>query len=238
MWLLDRWEEFWYKVKKYKKRNTHLTVIVNGDIVEGYAGKFRNNQVASNSPETMEIVASNLLKPVRKLADKMFFIRGTPTHVKSGAGAEDLVARAIGADKINDRASAIHATFNIGGLRVQCAHHLGSAGGRLPWTRGTGVRSAALRYWANHVERDETPADIIIRSHVHIFDDTPSSLPVYACSTPAWCLANEFALKVGAQNEPLSTVGGLLFHIQKNELQPWVLEKLFYEAPADRDVLI
>jgi len=234
LWLLERWNEFWTDVKT-AKRGKQLTVVINGDIVEGY-GKFRKTQIATSSPESMEYVATELLKPVRKLADKMFFIRGTPSHVKSGAGAEDAVARAVGADKMSRSWSKIEQVFNVGGTRFHFSHHLGSSGGRLPWTRGTGVRSVALRYWANHVERNEIPADVVVRSHVHIFDDTPSSLPVYCCSTPAWCLANDFALKVGGQNEPLADVGGLLFHIREGE--PFALEKKLYTAPLERDVTV
>ncbi len=120
LWLLARWHEFWASVKAMK-RGRQLTVVVNGDIVEG--GHFPGSQLATASPETMEYVAGELLKPVRKMAAKMFMIRGTPVHVKKGPGAEEIVGRAIGTEKIGRNYSAVELALNVGGVRFHFSHH-------------------------------------------------------------------------------------------------------------------
>ena len=232
LWLLARWREFWDSVKTMK-RGRQLTVVVNGDIVEG--GHFPGSQLATASPETMEYVAGELLKPVRKMAARMFMIRGTPVHVKKGPGAEEIVGRAIGTEKIGRNYSAVELALNVGGVRFHFSHHPGTGGGKLPWTRGTGMRQVALKLWMNYRSHDPQPPDVAVRSHLHVFDDTPSSLPIYAVRTPAFCLANEFAKKVGAQNEPISTIGGLVFLIEDGK---WHMEKLFYSAAPPREIRV
>ena len=231
-WLLERWEKFWETVRSMK-RGRELCVVVNGDIVEG--GHFPGSQLSTASAETMEYVADELLKPVRKMAKRMYMVRGTPMHVKQGPGAEEIVGRAIGTDKIGRNYSAQDVNLNVGGVRFNFSHHPASAGGKLPWTRGTGARSFALQIFFNFKEHGLEPPDIVVRSHLHVFDDTPSSLPVYAVRTPAFCLANEFAKKVGAQNSPISTIGGLAFVIDDGR---WHMEKLFYSTDPPKEVYI
>jgi hypothetical protein len=229
-WLLERWEQFWETVRSMK-RGRELTVVVNGDIVEG----SRFGQISTVSAETMEYVAGEMLKPVRKMAKRLYLIRGTPVHVKSGPGAEEQVGRTIGSEKIGRNYSAQTLALNVGGVRFNFSHHPASAGGKLPWTRGTGVRSVAMQIFFNYKEHGEEPPDIVVRSHLHVYDSSPDSAPVFAVRTPAFCLANEFALKVGAQNAPISTIGGLAFVIDDGR---WHMEKLFYSTDPPKEVYI
>lgn len=232
-WLHNRWVTFWQRVAAAKKGADSLTILCNGDLVDGdHHGTF---QIISRDPAVQMWIAKQLFAPVLALdPTQVVVVRGTEAHVGKNAGAEEHFARWLHKEGVKvpkDPATKMLSWWafrgKIGALVVSAAHH-GRMGQR-PWTKGGISHNLAAQIVMEHANRGDPIPDLAVRSHMHQYFDTGQAVRTRLIQTPAWQLHTSFAHKVVP--ESLADIGGVIITVEDG--RPTVDPVLFVpERPA------
>lgn len=202
------WLDFWKTVQNFAE-GRRIVVIHMGDIIDGRVGKQFGPQALSNLTD-QENCAIEVMSVPRKLADKLFIIRGTPAHVGENGDAEIHIARELGADAV-----PYFLSLNVAGIGlIEACHHTRS--GQNLWLSSIGA--VVARTYVKAVELGKPAPRYIFRAHTHRIDDTGHRFN--ACrgvTTPAWQLKTSFAHKVAS--EGISHIGGVYFDENSFHLQ-------------------
>jgi hypothetical protein len=231
-WLWQNWLAFWTQVKRVRdKEKATLYQVFNGDLVDG--DHHGTTQILSGNSAVQAHVVSQCMKiPLALGPDKMWFIRGTETHVGKSASAEEKIADGLRRDKrpvVKDSdtgtSSHWHAKLEIQGVRLDLAHH-GRIGQR-PWTRINVTANLAAEIFYEHAAREEPYPHVAIRSHFHRYVDTLSAHPVRVIQTPAWQLHTAFTHKV--VTESMADIGGVILIIRDGKV---TVEPVIYKPKS------
>lgn len=222
--LWDYWRDFWdVFVPSQTKRARSVTVVVNGDIIDGN----HHNTVAlwTNDTDTQATNAVEILKPIAKKY-KTYVIRGTEAHSGPGSKADDRVAREIGA--VPEETTGDHSVWqlwlDVDGVTFNIAHHIGVTSSAAYET------SAPMREMiAGLIESSQWNQKLprmVVRSHRHRF--VPVTIPsiygrIQCVITPAWQLKTPFTERIDRMRMP--HIGGVVFKVEDNQCQ--VLEKMY-----------
>lgn len=216
-WLFQNWRDLWERVEKVRDREkAKLYQVFNGDLVDG--DHHGTTQILSGNSAVQAHVVSECMKvPLSLGADKMWFIRGTESHVGKSANSEEKIAdglrrdkRPIVRDTVTGTSSHWHAKMEIQGVRFDFAHH-GRMGQR-PWTRINIVANLAAEIFYEHSAREEPYPHIAVRSHLHRYADTGAAHPVRVIQTPAWQLHTAFTHRV--VTESMADIGGVIIVVK------------------------
>ncbi len=228
-WLWDSWHTFWERVDAVRKEHkAALYTEFNGDVTEGH--HHGSGQVVSGIASVeADIVGKTLAVPMALKPDKVFFVRGTETHVGKSGCREESIARGLASQGYNvqrEPHTGNHSWYNlradINGTYVSFAHH--GRIGRLPWTRPNGTISLAMQICINHWKRGEDPPKLCFRSHFHKVVDTWDMHPARVIQTPAWQLHTAFTHKVVP--ESLADIGGIIVVFDGKDFE---VEKVLFE---------
>ena len=210
-WLWANWCDYWRQVKAAVGRKHRLTVVLNGDLVDG--DHHGTAQIVSRVPGAQFEILMRVLAPVVALKPAhIVVIRGTSVHDgKNGASAE-AAGRLLGKhatvprDPVTGNASHWAWQGEFGGKLIDCTHH--GKLGKLPWTRPNGAISLAAQIFHEYAKRIERWPDLAVRSHLHQTTDTHDAQPVRVVALPAWQLHTEYTYKVVPDS--LADIGGCL----------------------------
>lgn len=218
-WIFQCWRDYWKRVDAVRKaERAKLYQVFHGDAVEG--NHHGSTQLASGNPNAQAAVLTACMAiPLALKPDKMFWIRGTETHVGQSASAEERIADGLRRDKrpvVGDpetgMASWWHLRMEVNGVLIDVAHH-GRTGQR-EHTRASQAVLHAHDILLSHVKNGDRPPDLCIRGHYHKFNDSHDACPVRVITTGAWQLKTSYVHKVAADS--ISDIGGLIVVVRPN----------------------
>jgi hypothetical protein len=219
--LNDCWHKFYQRVAEVREtgKTAKLYCGFNGDLTDG--DHHGTTQILSGNPNAQAAAVNACMEPVLALKpDAMFFIRGTEAHVGKSASHEERIAKGlykdgwpVQRDPATGNASWWHLKMNVGGVRIDSAHH-GRIGQR-PWTKANVVQNLAAEICYEHWSRGEQPPHLALRSHLHRFVDTYNAHPCRVIQMPAWQLKTAYVHKVAP--ETLADIGGIIVVIEDGQ---------------------
>lgn len=214
-WLWEEWLKFANVVKKLKAKRTYL--VINGDWCD--VNSHSSFQLITDNKATVIQMMLKAIKPLSKLSDAVYVIRGTETHTGGAGHLEELAGRAIGAERDpnnpdNRSLWVLEGTFE--GVNILATHHPGTNSMR-PWTLGGGANRAAAMVMNYYYNSDWRP-DIAVFNHVHHNEDSYDNHPVRAVFNRCWTLKNayDFRIGFGIKQEAL---GGLVILVDNGEYE-------------------
>lgn len=187
-----------------RRKGKRLITVHNGDAIEG----LHHNSIqmcilnkASQAEIHTELMDTYLRKAKfdKKAGDRLFYVRGTETHVED---IEVEIAKDLGAEKSPDGNYVFdHLELEINGRVVWFAHH-----GK---NRGRGANEGnALRNWLRDIYFDckkigSRPPDLVITGHVHsptysnyVIRNGSGFHIIHGIICPSWQAKTRFAYKV------------------------------------------
>lgn len=223
-WLWQCWVEYWAWVRErldiFEPEEKWL--LLNGDLVEG--DHHNTGQVIGRHGLYDGSVARRCLEvPLELGFDRIFVVRGTPSHVGQQGKVEEGIAKSLKEDSYPVEGDPVacteswwHLRADAGRFRVDALHH-GRTGYRR-WTRPNATALLAADILMEHVDcapehEPERPPDLCIRSHVHKWADSGDQHRVRVVQTPAWQLHTEYGHK--KVPESLADIGGALVEMDE-----------------------
>lgn len=209
LWTWDCWNRYWQTVDRIRTelQADELICVYNGDAVDG--DHHNTSQIISRNMEVQGYIASRVFSVPKALnPSRMYMIRGTEVHVGPSGSSEEALAKSLGCvrDPETQNWSYWHLQLDIYGRLFDFQHHA-SVGG-LPWTRPGAVARLAFRHWVERTQRLLRPADVLVRSHLHVHGDSYGAHRTRAIITPAWQLKTSHAHKVAP--ESIADIGGII----------------------------
>jgi len=210
----EMWNIFWEDWVPRVTRNDPYVVVNNGAVLDGVHHKSVT-QISHNLSDQSKLAYEVLAPIVEKCQGNYYHIRGTEAHVGSSAQEEERVAGALGAipNEIGNHARWEMWT-RIDGQLIHFAHHIGT-------TQSSGYESTAV--YKEMVEAfneagrwNETPPNIIVRSHRHRqFETRISTSAGYGISlvTPGWQLKTPFVYRLASGRSSTPQIGGYLIRL-------------------------
>lgn len=217
------WEWFRTKVAVLGKVDV---LVVNGDAIDGKNTKAGGQHIYEASRIAQVDIAAECLSLVK--AKRIYIVRGTEYHTGVEEDFENILSQQIGTDGVAYDALPI----NIGGLDFHFKHHTGNSS--VPWTRGAAaVRSHVWQILERSLSGQKTPPDVSVRSHVHYFVQTRSSLGT-VLTTPALQLSSSYGVR---RCDGIHDVGFVYFDIENKNSWSLSLQQL-REVLPDQTVVV
>jgi predicted phosphodiesterase len=197
----------WEKVSEYAKqtrKGKRLIVVHNGDAIEGL--HHNSPQICVGSKDSQAEIHTELMdgflratKFEHKRGDRLFYVRGTETHVED---KENEIAADLSAEKTPDGLHVFdHLEIEINGRLIWAVHH-----GK---KRGAGANEGnAMRNWMRDIYWDcrkanIRPPDLIVSGHTHtptynsyIIREGSLFHITHGVVCPSWQAKTRFAYKV------------------------------------------
>lgn len=227
------WQDFWNKfVPQETEGSDKKIIIINGDIIDGVHHETVN--IMSDSIEYQEFAAIQVLKNLNKY-DGIYIVRGTETHANKGCASEELIARAIGAEKLETgQYSDYQLNIMMDDVLINFAHHIGVTSSAAYET------SAPMRELiASLVEAEQwgrKMPNLIVRSHRHRF--VPVSIPsikgrINCIITPGWQLKTPNVERIDRMRMP--HIGGVVINIVE---EICIIREKLYLLPQPKSIII
>ena len=151
------WSIFRGWIVEYAPYNS---LILNGDLIDGTDARGGGTeQITTDRLKQCEI-ASEIIQGIE--CNDIHIVAGTPYHVGNSEDFERVIAGNVGA-KFHDRGF-----FRVNGVEINCKHYI--SGSALPHTRLTPLAREILQNRQWFLEGTEPLANVIIRSHVHHYE--------------------------------------------------------------------
>lgn len=212
-WLWQCWLDFIQQAKQNAKGRRHY-LILNGDLVDGQVKN--STQVITADMTIQRQIALDVLDPLVQCADRVFVIRGTEAHTGLSAREEEAIARDF--ENVEKSGKKIASWWELraefGGVTFDVSHHT-SAGGRA-WTTGNAAVRLAAEAMFTSMQRGDGIPDIVLRSHVHKYQDSGSNYRTRAIILPAWQLRTAYAHRINAS---IADVGGVLVQTAQGRIE-------------------
>lgn len=228
----QHWCHFWdYQLPKWIGDEKFI-VVVNGDLIEGYTNRILS--FISTNPADFTLAGAALLRPIieRSNCAGLILITGTDVHVGIEGFYEHQVFQILAASN-RDKLLGIfnRKTLRVNGVSISVAHHI--SGSYRSSSRGTPLAVELAETNVNYALAGESPPDIIIRGHSHIYREyTYNNQTVI--TLPAWCLVTHHAINriPTARTDPtLATLGGILLQIDDDG--EWIRKKYLHKIKDD-----
>jgi len=213
------WEHFMaalgeIKALKRRLRPASMVVGVNGDAVDGFHHPRSNAQYMSPLESHHVRLAHRVLTEAFTALrpDAVHMTRGTGAHVGKAGTLEEGLARVLRgegwpmiADPDTGQVTSYARRFELGGLLIDQRHH-GRMGQRAH-TRGPYARWYAQDIEMEHRLDDDRPPDLVLRSHLHVYEDSGRGhrWKTRVISLPCLQLATEYTHRIAA--ERLADIG-------------------------------
>jgi len=224
--LWQGWCEFWGKDVPEARGNSPLVVLALGDLVE----RLGTPTSWANSLSEQIAAARQAMEEARSLCggwDALYVLRGTAWHVGEGGGAEEEIARMLGAEPGPDgRYSRYRLLLDFGDALVDAAH--AAWGAYRQWTRGGNASRLAAEVLAVCAEEGWRVPDLVVRAHTHNVADSGATFRnCRAITCPAFTATTDYAY--GRGNVRPADIGALLGHPRDIR----VIRKLVVERGAE-----
>jgi hypothetical protein len=185
LWLHDRWVGMRKAVKKRLVGHRRLIVAHTGDATDG-----NHHQTVQSMPDPVdqEDMAVELLRPLREMADKFYFVYGTDAHEGDAGGSAERICKRLGVDE-----HGWELRVWIGKYLHDFMHH-GRASAREWSSMAAGVAAEVMLTCA---QRGEPIPRFVWRGHKHQVDDSGERFATCrAILNPGWQLKNSYTYKV------------------------------------------
>jgi len=220
-WLWDCWRRTWDMVAELQsKYSADVFWINNGDLVDGPLHHSTYQTSAITRAMEREVVRDVLDVPLGLNLRRLFFVRGTESHVGKGAAQEEGIAKALSDDwpvepETDRRFSWWHLMMECEDVFLDCTHH--GRSGQRPWTQWNATALLAAQITLERVKSGERLPDLAIRSHYHRYADSYDAQPVRVIQTPAFQLATSYVTKVVP--ESLADIGGIAIVVDGDQYE-------------------
>lgn len=153
----DIWEWFASEVKKIKPVDV---LLINGDALDGKGDRSGGTEQITPDRKVQCDIAMDVIEYIDPSVLRMTF--GTPYHTGTGEDWETIIA-----DKADAKIGS-HEWYEVNGVVIDCKHKIVSS--QIPHGRLTALAREILwaKMWA--ARQQQPQPDIIIRSHVHYFE--------------------------------------------------------------------
>jgi len=206
-WLNECFADFAAQVGKLPGRKV---LMICGDMGE-LDVKRRSNQLITTNKVTIQGIVIDTLAPLVDAVDAVITIRGTMAHTGKSQWLEESIARQYDHgihDKSCDNGSWYHFRGEIGGVKVDAAHHTSMSG--IPWNAPNATSRIASRIiWAYAYEYRQPLPNLVLRAHNHHYADSGGNFEFKVICLPCWTLTTEFGYRIGRELD-LADIGGLI----------------------------
>jgi len=212
------------------------TILV-GDLIDGKGKRSEGTEQIVTDPLTQARAAVELFKPLRKMSDKIFLVRGTVYHDQVGGRAIEYIGEQLGAERFED---GTYSTWDLtldlheGKHWAHVAHH----GGQPYVYRATTAERTGF-FMSLTKDKFGLPEgknwNLIVRAHTHFFIhvEHPTLHIVYL---PAWQLRTPYQIRKDP-GRMMPHIGAALVFVKDEEEKeiyerdPVVVYKLTYRHP-------
>jgi predicted phosphodiesterase len=163
-------------------------LVLNGDLFDGEDVKDRGQGVVTSSLHGQGRIAAEMLAPLCMKHKRVRVIRGTQYH--EPVEVIEALAKDLGAvEHSPGKFSSEIWEWDFCGLRFQATHHISM------WLYQAGAADKEVGlYLAAVAQGKVSPADVLIRSHVHTKRITKTR-GLWVINTPCWKVLNTYAVK-------------------------------------------
>jgi hypothetical protein len=202
------------------RKNKRLILVHDGDAIEGrHHNTLELSLFSTKSQAKVHVeLMDTFMRGVgfnHKKGDRLFYIRGTETHVED---IENDIGKDLGAEQKTDGLHVFdHLDLMVNGKKIWFAHH----GPR----RGNGANEGdALRNWLRNIywdlkKREIAPPDMVITGHnhtatynVYMARERRGFRPVHGIICPSWQSKTRFAYKKAAVE--VNEIGAVMVEIK------------------------
>lgn len=214
-WLWYRYQEILEQIEKEKKGD--LYGVINGDAVELDA-KNRSQQVITRKTTEAVEIANETLEPFFKMCKGVYVERGTEAHVGASGEAEEAIAKNFDNAIHNEEtgtASWWYLPLIFDGVKMDIAHHpKGGGGGRLA-TKQNLINRIAFDTQSEYAQEGQVPPKLVIRSHLHNYQDSWNAYRTRAIITPAMSLLTAYGHRIGLNTD--NDIGAIMIYCHNGE---------------------
>jgi hypothetical protein len=220
-----------------------LVVIHNGDMIDG--NHHGTHEIWTLDELAMAEAAKETVAPAFSLADVIYMMRGTPSHVGKLARFEEEISKDLARDGLPIRKPKYAHTWQHLNLLLNDVlfdvHHKAETGSFVPWTKGAEVNRISTWLGIEYAGNSDRIPDVALRSHYHSFSDSGLTHKTRTFITPPWQQTTSWAANVKWAGK-LTAVGGLLFYIHPEGERPYGMPydvlKMIYKAKRDEPEVI
>jgi len=213
------------------------SVVLVGDLIDGKGKKSEGVEQLVTDPLTQARAAVELFKPLRKLCDKMFIVRGTVYHDQVGGRATEYIGEQLNAEKNEEDGthSWWELTLDLGnGHYAHVAHHGGN-----PYVYRATTAEREGFFMSLSADKFDLPEgknwNLIVRAHTHFFIhvEHPTLHIVYL---PSWQLKTPYLIRKGP-GRLIPHIGAVLVFVKDEEEKelyerdPIAVHKIMYRHP-------
>jgi len=202
LWLWEKWGLYWEEIATLKKKLKAKVVAIS--VGDGADDNLHSKAgLISVVNDIIVRIGTDVLVPVREVADEIHSISGTPAHVGEYGVIEEQIAQNVGAVKGKDgRHTAYRKYIRAQGVVFDCQHVPISNSSR-QHTRGAGAMRTANELKEEYWRRGEKPPQFALRGHVHHYEDSGANFPVRVLICPCWKLHGDYEGKRGFVIQPI-----------------------------------
>ena len=212
----NNWLAFWKEVEAVAKKNrAKVWTVFNGDMVDVHVKHDTTQLISRNDADVMNM-AYDTITPALDVSGKVFVMRGTAAHGRSGAPMEEKIAEDINAEKDGEKYSWWELLLSCENVLFDITHH-GRLGG-MAWTKANSLNKLVGELIIAY--RNRKIPDVAIRSHMHQYARSDDSLGMAAYAIPAWQLKTEFVHRLAKVGK--ADIGGMYFICDKGNYTPKV----------------
>lgn len=243
-----QYEECLNRVAQLRK-GKDLIIVHDGDAVDGY--HHDTTQVITNDPEEQERIHISIMLEMMKAVhfkdtDSIYYVEGTTAHVRSGAQAEERIARDISAKPYRKNSApgqkdGIYVwprlILDIHGIRLDIAHH-GGAVGKRAWLRENTMRNILKSLYFDCLNYKQPLPRYWIRAdkHQHVADIYRNNAGIIeGIVTPAFQLRTEYSTRI-AGDMSMSTIGMLIVVVNADGSTFWECPQITFDETEGFEV--
>jgi len=213
MW--SDWLKLWRTAKKMAdSHQAKLVVVLMGDMVDW--NKHTDRMLTKNRAALVR-TAAGVLKPVEKVADEIYLLRGTEAH----DGGEGELAELLGdrvkhliPDEKRGTMSWYKLIKKFGGVLIRAQHHP-PASSKREHTRGSGAMRSAVQVEMEAVRLGKQAPALVVFGHVHHKEDSGMNRVTRGLFIPAWKGHGPYEERGAFSDEP---PGAWLVRIEDGEI--------------------
>lgn len=168
----NHWDDVWRRIGNERKEGDRLVVIHMGDATEGnHHGVVDIISAAEDEHVGMHVACMDRalsLCGFDRVVDSLYYVVGTPTHVRIGAFLEEVIAEKMGAVpyREGERYTWPKIEAGLGGKRMVFTHQGASVNSRA-WLRGNLLHDGMKNLYWNRLDLGQEIPDWVWYAHRH-----------------------------------------------------------------------
>lgn len=210
----------WF-AKNVKAQGKFHALIHLGDCIDGKGERSEGTELITSDREEQCRMAAQCIKFAN--AAHVYMVRGTPYHTGAGEDWEDIVAKEVGAAKIEDEGH-----YEVNGLHIAAKHFIGNSASIVSKATAASRAQANQQLWAILGQQDR--AHIILRAHIHRYLRVDDEFGTVAVCPPLQGLGSRFGVR---QRDGLPCSFGFLV-LDVESAERWALRRVLMPLSMQR----